>query len=298
MAPLPAFRDDPALAPLPADWRNLVSTAHTVGLQVALHPVTCHYTPYGACDYWNGVNYGGAFWNDWFAAYRAYLLSQAVLARDTGTDLLVIGDFKLRPSFPGEPEAPADAEARWRGLIDNVRAVYKGQLAFELLMSDAVWPNPPAFLEAVDVLRLWWWSPLTATNAANPADMTAAAGALLDGHVLPLQQRFGKPVQLNVAYLSADGAATQCLRRADGACHNFEDFLPSSPDVSTYPLDLGEQAEAYHSLLLALNDRPWIGGLFTYGYQPDVTLRDKSLSVRGKAAEAVLAAWWPGLIGR
>lgn len=300
MAPLPAYRDDPALAPLPADWRNLVATAHTVGLQVALHPVTCHYTPYGACEYWNGVNFGGAFWNDWFAAYEHYLLSQAVLARDTGTDLLVIGDFKLRPAFPGEPEAPADAEARWRGLIDRVRSVFRGQLAFELLMGDAVWPNPPAFLNAVDVVRLWWWSPLTATNAAPqaPADMTATAGSLLDAHVLPLQQRFGKPVQLSVAYLSADGAATQCLRRPDGNCHHFEDFRASAPDVSTYPLDLAEQADAYHSLLLAVNDRPWVGGLLTYGYQPQVTLRDKSLSVRGKPAEAVLAAWWSGLTGR
>ena len=70
-----------------------------------------------------------------------------------GTDLLVIGDFKLRPSFPGEPEAPADAEARWRGLINNVRGIYRGQIGFELLMGDALWPNPPAFLDAVDVVH-------------------------------------------------------------------------------------------------------------------------------------------------
>lgn len=101
-----------------------------------------------------------------------------------------------------------------------------------------------------------------------------------------------------MAYLSADGAATQCLRRSDGACHHFEDFQPGAPDVSTYALDLSEQAEAYNSLLTAVNDRGWVSGLFTYGYQPAVTLRDKSLSVRGKPAEAVLAAWWPGLTGR
>jgi hypothetical protein len=298
MNPTPAYRDDPALAPLPAEWKNLVSTAHTVGLQVALHPVTCHYTPYGACDYWEGVNYGGSFWNDWFAAYEYYILAQAVLARDSGTDLLVIGDFKLRPSFPGEPEAAGDAEARWRGLISKVRSVYKGQIGFELLMGDALWPNPPAFLDAVDVLRVWWWSPLTGAGGGSVADMTAAAGSLLDTHLLPLQQRFGKPVQISAAYLSADGAATQCLRQADGACHSFEDFDASAPAVGTYALDLAEQADAYHSLLLAINDRPWVGGLLTYGYLPHVTLRDKSLSVRGKPAEAVLAAWWPGLTGR
>jgi hypothetical protein len=298
LAPAPTFSDDPALAPLPGDWRVLAATAHTIGLQVALHPVTCHYTPYGACEYWSGANYGGSFWNGWFAAYEHYMMSQAVLARDTGTDLLIIGDFKLRPSFPGEPEAPPEAEARWRALINNVRGVYRGQLGFELLMGDSVWPNPPAFLDAVDVVRLWWWSALTATNNAHPDDMTAAAGALLDTHVLPVQQRFGKPVVLSVAYLSADGAATQCLRRADGACHHFEDFAASAADVSAYPLDLAEQAGAYHALLTAVNDRPWVSGLLTYGYLPQVALRDKSVSVRGKPAEALLAAWWPGLTGR
>jgi hypothetical protein len=292
------FRDDLALAPLPTEWRSLVSTAHTVGLQVALHPVTCHYTPYGACDYWDGASYAGSFWDEWFAAFEYYTLAQATLARDTGTDMLVLGDFKLRPSFPGEPEAPADAEARWRGLISRVRAIYTGQLAFELLMGDAIWPNPPAFLDAVDVVRVWWWSPLSAAGGPQaPADLQAAAGALLDTHLLPLQQRFGKPLQISAAYLAADGALTQCLRRTDGACHAFEDFQAGAPDVATYPLDLTEQADAYHGLLLAINDRPWVGGLLTYGYLPHVTLRDKSLSVRGKPAEAVLGAWWPGLTG-
>ena len=35
-----------------------------------------------------------------------------------------------------------------------------------------------------------------------------------------------------------------------------------------------------------------------YGYDPQVILRDKWLSVRGKPAESVLAAWYPKLTGR
>jgi hypothetical protein len=212
--------------------------------------------------------------------------------------LLVIGDFKLRPSFPGEPEAPPDAEARWRGLISQVRSVYSGPLGFELLMGDAVWPSAPPFLDAVDVIRLWWWSPLAQSGTTPAADMAVAATTLLDNHVLPLAARFNKPVILSAAYLSADGAATQCLRRTDGSCYNFEDFAPGAPDTSPYGLDLGEQADAYTGLLLALNDRPWVGGLFSYGYNPQALLRDKSLSVRGKPAEALLSAWWPPLQGR
>jgi hypothetical protein len=113
----------------------------------------------------------------------------------------------------------------------------------------------------------------------------------------PLQQRFNKPLLLSAAYLSVDGAATQCLRRPDGQCHAFEDFSPSAPDVSTYALDLAEQGDIYQALLTAVNERPWVGGLFSFGYNPMAELHDKSVSVRGKPAEDILAAWFPKLQG-
>ena len=43
----------------------------------------------------------------------------------------------------------------------------------------------------------------------------------------PLSTRFNKPFVLSVAYLAADGAATQCLRRPDGQCYAFEALAPS-----------------------------------------------------------------------
>src|SRR5438270_6904781 len=92
MQPAPLYADDPALAPLGGSWSDTVSTAHNVGLKVALHPVTCPYSPYGACGYWNGVQFSTAFWDAWFAAYERYLLTQAALAKSSGTDQMVIGD--------------------------------------------------------------------------------------------------------------------------------------------------------------------------------------------------------------
>jgi hypothetical protein len=297
MQPAPNYADDPALAALAPDWASIVSTAHNVGLRVSLHPVTCHYTPYGACDYWNGVNFGGGFWDSWFAAYQRYLLTEATLARNSAADQLVIGDFKLRPSFPGEPEAPPDAEARWRALIAKVRGVYGGPPAFELLMGTAVWTSPPPFLDAIDVIRVWCWTPLSNNNRPGIAGMTTAAGVLLDGQLLPVQRRFNKPLHLSVAYLAADGSVSQCLRRPDGQCYSFEDFAPGAPDVATYPLDLAEQGDIYQALPTAVNDRAWVSGVFSYGHNPVAILHDKSLSVRGKPAEGVLAAWHPKLPG-
>ncbi len=296
-APVPQYALSPALAPLPSEWKPLVDSAHNSGLRVALHPVTCHYTPYGACEYWNGLNYNVDFWNAWFANYQQFILTQADLAARSNVDTLVIGDFKLRPSFPGEPEAPPDSDTRWRSLISNVRAHYKGQLAFELLMGASVWPNPPQFLDSVDVIRFFWWSALSPNNAPAIVDMANTAGALLDSHIAPVFQRFGKPVQIVAAYYSADGAATQCLPRADGQCYSYEDFNPGGPDTP-FALDLQEQADIYTALLTAVNARTWVSGFMAYGYNPQVVLRDKSLSIRGKPAETVLSAWYPKLLGR
>jgi hypothetical protein len=297
--PVPAYADDPALAPLLPDWKAVVDQAHGAGLRVALHPVTCHYTPYGACDYWNSAPYSPEFWSLWFAAYEKYLLTQADLAARTATDLLVIGDFKLRPALPGEPEAPPDADARWRSLIAKVRQRYGGQLGFEFLMSSSgVWPNTPAFLDSVDVIRFFWWSALADRPAPAVAEMAAVAGSLMDVHLLPILQGFNKPIMLNAAYSSVDGAATQCIRDAANNCRSFEDFNPDRPDLAQYALDLNEQADAYTAMLTALNSRGWIAGFSTYGYNPAATLRDKSISVRGKPAEGVLAAWYPKLQGK
>jgi hypothetical protein len=287
--PRPIYGEEPGQAPLAVELEALVQAAHQAGLRVSLHPVTCAYTPYGACDYWAGAPFGPSFWNDWFVAYSHYLLHQATLARQSGADELVIGDFKLRPALPGEPEAPADADARWRGLIAQVRAVFGGQLAFELLLGETLWPSPPAFLDAVDGVRVWWWAALP--GAPGP-EWAGAASALLDTQVLPVAQRFGRPVFLSLAYLSVDGAASQCLRRPDGQCYDFRAFDPAAADTATYALDLQEQADLYHAVLTAVNGRPWVMGLSASGYNPVATLRDKSLSVRGKPAEAVLSAWW------
>lgn len=291
----PLLADDPALTMPDYEVRALAEQARAAGLAVVLHPVTCAYTPYGSCDYFSGYAPTAL----WYEAYERHMLTQASLAAAIAADTLVIGDYKLQPTLPGEPGAPPDAEARWRTLIARVRERYGGRLAFELLLGSDLWPNPPAFLDSVNFIRVHWWSPLAGNPAASPAEMTAAAGDLMDSRLKPLRERFpGKFLHLSIAYYSADGAATQCLRRPDGSCHPFTDFNPEAPDVGAYGLDLSEQADAYSAVLAAAYQRPWVNGVSTFGYNPVVSLRDKSLSVRGKPAEAVLAAWYLRFQGR
>ena len=167
-----------------------------------------------------------------------------------------------------------------------------------MLLGQTVWPNPPGFLSAVDMVRFFWWGALSASATPAVNDLTAAAGALMDSQLLPIQQLYQKPVHISAAYYSARGAATQCLKRSDGQCHSFEDFGPGSPDIAIYPLDLPAQADLYTAMLTAINGRGWVAGFSAYGYNPVTALRDKSVSVRGKPAEAVLSALYPRLLGK
>jgi hypothetical protein len=150
----------------------------------------------------------------------------------------------------------------------------------------------------VDVIRFFWWSPLSTGPTPTVNDMAGAAGTLMDTHLLPVQQRFNKQIVISAAYYAVDGAATQCLKRDDGQCYAYEAFNPGSAEAVRFALDLQEQADIYNALLYAVNDRTWVTGFSTFGYNPVALLRDKSISVRGKPAEAMLSAWFPKLQGR
>jgi len=291
----PLYGDDLALT-MPADeLQELAQHLRDHGVEATLHPVTCAYTPYGDCEYWNGAPTGQpGWWDAWYAAYTRHILTQVDAANRANASALIIGDYRLRPSLPGEPGASPTADAYWRLLISQVRARFRGRIGFALLLGQSVWPSPPAFLDSVDFIRLETWAPLGGSGAANVADIALAAAALLDSQVTPLAQRFNKPIILGVAYPSVDGGVTQCVRQPDGACASITAFEPGAP-ANGFALDLAEQADIYNGLLIAAAGRPYIQGVSAAGYNPQVALRDQSLSVRGKPAADVLTAWFTRL---
>jgi hypothetical protein len=238
-------------------------------------------------------------WGPWFDAYRAFLLYHADLAERAGMDMLYVGDYSLHPMLPGAPEAAPDAEARWRALVAEVRQHYHGRLAFTVLLQDAqTTRGMPLFGDALDYIDVRWEAPIAAAAATSLEEMQANAGALLDTQVFQTFTRFNKPVGISARLLSVSGGATQCIAAVGQPCRSYADFGPGQGGEGDAVLDLNHQAVAYHALLAALNDRSWVGGFNAGGYYPPVALRDRSLSVRGKPAEAVLAAWYHQWTGR
>ena len=245
-----------------------------------------------------------AWWVTWFDRYRNFILNFADLAQQNNVNALVLGGDWLAPALPhgvlpdgSASGVPEDAEMRWRALLQEVRGRFSGTLVWALSYPDGV-KAPPAFLDAVDMLYVEWSAALADKPGASETDLSGRAASLMDSDLLPFQQRWNKPLVLAVSYPSVTGGNAGCLPKPDGGCFSIHDLDQPKPDQPSLLLDLNDQTSAYNSLLLAVNDRPWINGFISQGFYPALPLQDKSASVHGKSASGVLWFWYPKLLGK
>ncbi|HZD56153.1 MAG TPA: hypothetical protein VE136_05500 [Anaerolineales bacterium] len=290
-----------------SDSADATQRAHAFGLNVALHPTPQF--PGDPAEWWASAPRDFPWWQNWFERYTQFALHFADLAQRQGAQALTLGGDWIAPALPGgrligdQPSGvPADAESRWRDLLEQVRAHYSGRLIWSMTFPDGV-KDPPAFLDAVDQVYLIWNDvPLAEVNDAAEADLHATAAGFMDNEIKSFQANLNKPVIIAVAYPSADGGITGCipdpLATTKGACLKLESLSRPNPDIPTVILDLEEQEQVYNALLVALNEREWIGGFVTRGFYPPAPLQDKSISVHGKPAEDVLWYWYPRLLGK
>jgi hypothetical protein len=294
------FQPLPGRDPLLADINQMIHTGRNAGLQIALFPQVNFLTD--EATWWQTAPRDAAWWEDWFGQYKTFARHHAILAEQQGASLLILGGEDLNPALPGGKLAngeasgvPQDAVKRWKEIINEVRAVYSGRVAWAITYQQAV-ESPPAFLNAVDVIYLLWYAPLADNANADPAAMQAEANRLLNTQVRPFQEQVGKPLILAVAYPSADGGSTGCLPAPQGGCLASDELNTGSPALTNLQTDLEEQVQAYNAMLNAVNQRGWIEGFVARGYYPPVILHDPSNSIHGKPAEEVLSYWFTRIL--
>lgn len=283
------------------DMTGMVSAARERDLDVALYPQPNFPGPAG--DWWGSGKRDFAWWLVWFEQYRNFILHHADMAARSDAQALIIGGDWLVPALPGGRLAdgspsgvPADAENRWREIIDQVRQRFSGQVWYAMPFSQAVTGAPP-FLDAVDGIYLQFSEPLASRNDPTQPELEAEAARLLDTAVLPLKMRLNKPVIIAPAYTSIDGAATACIPSPQGDCLPLEALEQPNPDYPAIPLDLQEQVDIYNALLAVVNGRSWVDGFIARGFYPPAVLQDKSASVNGKPAQSILEYYFPRMSG-
>jgi hypothetical protein len=301
--PLPILGLDPSRSPFRSELLAFATEASQNGMQVGLRPTL---TPaYGTlADWWSGGARDAAWWAVWYESYRSFILTQARLAGEAGASTLILGGPEIAPALPGgtlydgsPSSVPADADARWRTLIAEVRAVFTGRIGFELDFGNEL-QAPPSFLDAVDEVHLRWHAPLTPGGAADVQSMRATAAGLLDSAVLSQPLIAGRPIVLHIEYASVEGGVSNCPPAPDGSCRAASEFARGAVVDPDLGVDLTAQAQAYNALLLEASARPEITGFYASADYPIVALLDKSASPYGKPAQDVLTFWYQKLTGR
>lgn len=273
--------------PLWSDTLDTASRARASNLNVALFPGVN--LPSDLVGWWTSAPRDAAWWNTWFDRYAAFAKTHADLAAKSGAQALILGGDWVTPALPGgqingsSSGVPADAEARWQAIIGDVRSRFTGSLYWALSYSGGLL-TAPDFAKNLDGVYLLWYAPL---DGSSVDQFYASAGELLDMDVQPLQAAMQKPIILGVAYASTDNSASALLPAS-------VIFQPGSVGV---PVNLQAQADVYQALLMAVNDRTWVGGFISRGYFPPVVLQDASASIHGKPAGDVLWYWFPRFLG-
>jgi hypothetical protein len=284
------------------DTLDSVTQARARNLNVAIFPQPRFEV--NAAEFWKTAPRDGNWWNDWFDHYRAFAIHFADQATRAGAQGLIIGGDWILPALPngkladGSPSGvPADAEARWKSIIAEVRQHFRGNLIFALPYNSTDFTPPVAILQNTDAVYLLWFAKLSDLATPNKTDMTNEAGRLLDQNIAPWQQQIAKPFILALSYPSSTNSATGCIPSESGTCLDWTALNRPNPDLDTVNIDLQQQVDLYDAVLTALNTRSWVSGFVSRGFFSPVELQDKSASVHGKPARDVLWYWFPRLLG-
>ncbi|HEX2980808.1 MAG TPA: hypothetical protein VHO48_11135 [Anaerolineaceae bacterium] len=283
--------------PLWADEMGAISQATAQGLQVAIFP-TPHFSQFTAAQWWQNAQRDSSWWELWFARYQAFLLHHADLAAKSGAQALIVGGPWIAPAMmsgtleDGSPSnVPTDADTRWRNMIAEIRSRFSGKILWAMDYPTGV-NNPPSFLDAVDEIYLLWSAPLSTKNDPTEADLELEAANQFDAILYPFYMNVQKRILIAVGYPSIDGAAQGCIAMVNGGCAPIESYNITNIEDTNLKEDFQEQADLYQALLSGVNTRDWISGLISRGYYPPASMQDKSFSVHGKPAEAVLSFWF------
>jgi hypothetical protein len=294
---IPILEFDPVHSPSYETLQSMIQAAQVHGLEVALHPRLAFPSP-GADHWWRQGSRDHTWWTTWFERYRSFLLSYAQLAAETEVQKLIIGGSEISPSLPagllasGLPsDVPPDALSKWRGLLAEVRATFRGKIAFELALGEEL-QNPPAFIEHLDEVHIYWHVPITRDGAESQMEMRQKVRTVLENQVLTDELLREKPISLSVEYLSIQGAASGCILDAGGNCIPASDFDLGASPIPNLKLDLIGQERAISAVISEAYNQPQVSGFYVRRYHPTLALQDLSASINGKPADDLLMQWY------
>lgn len=249
-----------------------------------------------------------AFWNDWFSEYEKYLIQYARVAETNNVPYISLGHGLNYATSPIQFSSEDLYHNLWTDLINNVRAVYSGDIIYfgNARPFDAL--NYAGYTEIEYYEDEYYTSTFKSlfdafgiiisniTKQTNPtvSDIKSSVNEILNRY-----STFEKPIILWVWASSVDGAA--------GRYGHLEPILDVNTCANNFEVDFYEQADIYEGIMQAVNETSVnVKGIISHGYmyydmfkkyEPrDMnTAFDKAASIRCKPSENVLQYWFGGM---
>jgi hypothetical protein len=233
------------------------------------------------------------FWDSYFQTRHDYLLEIAKFAAADGVDAISIGsDSDTLNAFTAWGSAPSDSIARLVQDIREVRKVYSGKLYYDFTPSglsgdsyDIDWQKWQPVLNEVNFIGISDWKGISNKSGATLNELVKDAGNQFDQYFKSFFDKTKKPVVfIGLAFPSAEGGSTGKYSV------NSREIDVWKPDDGT-PNDFQEQADVYEAIMRAVAERPWIIGVYSFGFWRH-DQQDKGYNIRGKPAEQVIKKWY------
>jgi len=169
----------------------------------------------------------------------------------------------------------ADADARWRQMITDIRSRFSGTVIGAISVpSDR---EIPGWLAEVDQIYVLFVPPV------SNSEMITDFGSSLDTLVSPIAVQFNKPVLIGLQIPSNTESLSGC-KDINGSC--------LSSTSGSFSADMETQAKVYNAAAVASFSRPWISGFISRGYYPYLKMQDTGSSIYGKPAFDILWFWY------
>lgn len=245
-----------------ARLRGLIRRARARGVEVMLFPIL--WVAQRKIGEWRGT-LAPIDPEAWWLSYERFVMHYAQIAQDEGASIYSIGSELA--SLEGE-------EPRWRALIAQVRAVFKGRLIYS-----ANWDHyaEVPFWDALDLVGLTAYYELTKDRDASLAELTDAWRKIRDV-LLDWRELAGVKAPLvftELGYPSIDGTATAPW-----------DYTRNAP------VDLEEQRRALEAFRRAWGHRDELAGVFFWNWFGPGGPKDRWYTLKGKPALDVVKRWY------
>jgi len=259
---------------------HAITTAHSKGLKVMLKP---HIDLLEDSHFRGDIGFGkdNRAWAEWFASYRGFIGKYALIARDTGTEALVVGTELVNTNRDSKCDPNADKRTQdWKGVVASIKQVYGGKLYYA-----ANWGGDDCGEDAsVD-----WWDVLDGIgiDAYYPLapETVVTVPQLVDSWKRWTDRMAGIAAKYNKSVILTEIGFQSRL-----GTHNKR----TGNDV----LNIQEQTDCYEATLQALSDKPWLGGIFWWALEASLDpvygggTSDTNYTIRNKPAADVVRRYW------